>query len=66
MDLLSVESGVLPLSDEKKTFAMRLMFSPSEIKAIEDWQFANRISSRSEAIRRLIAIGLTKEETPHN
>ena len=34
---------------------------PAEIaQAVEDYRFANRISSESEAIRRLIELGLEK------
>jgi hypothetical protein len=32
--------------------------TPSEVKALDDWAFANRIRSRGEAIRRLIEVGL--------
>jgi metal-responsive CopG/Arc/MetJ family transcriptional regulator len=28
------------------------------VRAIEDWRYENRVPSRSEAVRRLIQIGL--------
>jgi hypothetical protein len=34
------------------------MWSAPEVAAIDDWSFANRVRGRSEAIRRLVAIGL--------
>jgi hypothetical protein len=39
-----------------------MMLSNSEIEAIDDWRFANRIATRSDAIRRLCHIGLTFDE----
>lgn len=47
--------------DEQKTERLNLFISPSELKAIDDWAWANRIRSRSEAIRRLCKIGLDTE-----
>jgi hypothetical protein len=43
---------------EIKTERVTTMMAPSEVKTIDDWAFANRIRSRSEAIRRLIEAGL--------
>jgi hypothetical protein len=45
----------------EKTERLHLLASPEEIQAIEDWQFENRISSKGEAIRRLVQIGLRLE-----
>lgn len=38
------------------------MMSPSELEAIDDWMFKNRIRSRGEAIRRLCQIALVADE----
>lgn len=35
-----------------------IMLSDPEISAIDDWRFANRMGSRSSAIRRLCRIAL--------
>ncbi len=35
-----------------------IMMSEDELKAVDDWRFANRIATRSDAIRRLCQIGL--------
>jgi hypothetical protein len=52
------------MTDEMKTERVTTMMSPSEVKSIDDWAFANRIRSRGEAIRQLIVAGLTaKPET---
>jgi hypothetical protein len=32
--------------------------TPSELSALDDWAFANRVRSRGEAIRRLIEAGI--------
>lgn len=48
------------MADEQKTERVQLLMTPSEVKAIDDWSFENRIRGRSEAIRRLIELGLVK------
>lgn len=50
------------MDDELKTERVQLMMSPSEVKAIDDWSFENRIRGRAEAIRRLIELGLKAAE----
>lgn len=45
--------------DERRTERVPLLMTPGEVKALDDWAFANRIRSRGEAIRRLIELGLT-------
>lgn len=35
-----------------------IMMSDEELNAIDDWRFANRIATRSDAIRRLVQMGL--------
>ncbi|MEE8658502.1 hypothetical protein CGLAMM_02855 [Acetobacteraceae bacterium EV16G] len=46
------------MSDELKSERVQLMMTPSEVKAIDDWSFENRVRGRAEAIRRLIEAGL--------
>ena len=46
------------MADELKTERIQLLMTPSEVKAIDDWSFEQRIRGRSEAIRRLIELGL--------
>lgn len=43
---------------EIKSHQQHLLMTPSEVKAIDDWRFANRIGSRGDAIRRLCEIGM--------
>jgi hypothetical protein len=47
----------------EKSERLHLLASPEEIQAIEDWQFKNRISSKGEAIRRLVQIGIRADRT---
>lgn len=47
--------------EEKKTERLALVMTPSELEAVDDWSFARRIRSRSEAIRQLIKLGLEAE-----
>ena len=46
------------MPDETKTERVQLLMTPSEAKAVDDWSVANRVRGRSEAIRRLIELGL--------
>lgn len=50
------------MADEIKTERITILFSPSELKTIDDWSFEQRIRSRGEAIRRLIELGLKAAE----
>ncbi|WP_265975783.1 hypothetical protein [Brucella intermedia] len=47
---------------QKKTERLHMLMSPSELEEIDDWRFRNRISNRSEAIRRLCQIGLVTDD----
>jgi len=46
------------MADELKDQRVVTMMSPSELEAIDDWMFKNRIRSRGEAIRRLCQMGI--------
>ncbi|MEN5103821.1 hypothetical protein [Brucella anthropi] len=46
---------------EKRTVKFQMMMSDSEVLAIENWMFANRIKSRAEAIRRLCKMAIAHE-----
>ena len=35
-----------------------LLLTEAELKAVEEWRFANKIASRNEAVRMLIKLGL--------
>ncbi|OYD05777.1 hypothetical protein [Rhizobium sp. N4311] len=47
---------------ELKDQRIPIMMSETELSAIDDWSFKNRIRSRGEAIRRLCQIGLISDE----
>lgn len=47
------------MKDEGITERITISISPAELASLDDWRFARRIGSRSEAIRQLIARGLT-------
>jgi hypothetical protein len=38
------------------------MIEPSLVERIDDWRFANRVSSRSRAMRRLMELSLRDHE----
>lgn len=48
----------LILADELKDLRVVTMMSPTELEAIDEWMFENRLRSRGEAIRRLCRIGV--------
>ena len=44
--------------NEPKDVRLPLMVSRSEVRAIDEYRFSERIPTRAEAIRRLIELGL--------
>jgi metal-responsive CopG/Arc/MetJ family transcriptional regulator len=50
------------VSDEKKSERIPVVLTPSLLARIEDWRFARRLGSRSDAIRQLIERGLASSE----
>ena len=46
------------MADEKKDQRVTLMMTPTELQRLDDWAFGQRIRSRGEAIRRLIAAAI--------
>jgi len=48
----------LEMTDENKTERLHMLISPSELKAIDDWGYKNRIRTKAESVRRLCQIGL--------
>ena len=44
-----------------RTERVPIMMTKDEVGALDDWRFANRINGRSEAIRRLVQIGMSAE-----
>ena len=49
-------------STEPKDRRVVMMMTRSELKAVDDWRFARRISSRGEAMRQLVASALKAKE----
>lgn len=49
------------MKKEPKEQRVPMVMEPSLLQKIETYRFAERIASRSEAIRRLIKSGLSKE-----
>lgn len=50
-----------PKLGETETERMQLKITTAEVEAIDDWRFANRVPSRSEAVRRLCQIAIALE-----
>lgn len=49
-------------TEEKRESRVPVMMSSAELTALDDWRFANRIATRAEAIRRLIAMTLAASD----
>lgn len=49
-------------TQENKTQHLHILMAPSEVEAIDNWGFKNRIRTRAEAIRRLCQIGLVFDD----
>ncbi len=47
-----------PTLGESETKRLDMFITADELKAIDDWRFENRVPTRSEAIRRLIKVGM--------
>lgn len=47
---------------ENKTQHLHILMAPSEVVAIDDWGFKNRIRTRGEAIRRLCHLALSFDQ----
>ena len=43
---------------EKRLTKLQVLFTDSELAAIDDWRFGMRAENRSSAMRELIALGL--------
>lgn len=48
---------------EAKTERVQLLMSRSEVAAIDDYGWRNRIRTRAEAIRQLVKLGMQSETT---
>ena len=52
--------------EQLKTERVQILMSAADLKAVDDWAFAQRLRSRGEAIRRLMELGLQAAgKAPH-
>jgi hypothetical protein len=56
--------GRPPRSESPAAHKVQALLTDEELAALDDWRFARRIGSRSEAIRQLIAAGLQATTEP--
>ena len=54
------------LEEEPRDKRVPIMLTASEVAQIDDWRFANRVATRSEAVRRLFRIGLEASAKPES
>ncbi len=52
-----------PKLGEGDTQRLQLKISDEELMSIEDWRFSNRVTSRSEAVRRLVRLGIEADSS---
>lgn len=51
-----------PTLGDSDTLRLQLKITADEVDAIDNWRFANRVPSRSEAVRRLCEIALSASQ----
>jgi hypothetical protein len=42
------------MPDEKRTVRVPLLLTAEEVKELDDWQFSNRLRTRSDALREMM------------
>ncbi len=42
------------MADEKRIVRVPLLLTPDEAKELDDWQFTNRLRTRSDALREMM------------
>jgi hypothetical protein len=42
------------MADEKRTVRVPLLLTSEEVKELDDWQFSNRLRTRSDALREMM------------
>ena len=52
------------MSDAEARQYINVLFDQEMLKRIDDFRFANRLPSRTEAIRELVRVGLDKKLAP--
>lgn len=50
-----------PKLGDSESKRLQMVITEDELQAIEDWRFKNRVQSKSDAIRRLVQIGIRAE-----
>lgn len=46
---------------EKKDARIQIVMAPSDVEALDEWRAKHKIWSRSDAIRRLVADGIKRD-----
>ena len=49
-----------------KNVRIPFMVTTSEAEAIDEWRYRNKVPSRAEAMRQLIALGLVADTNPNS
>ncbi len=52
--------GCMRVMADQEQVRVPVLFPKEELAALDDWQFANRVKTRSEAIRELVRRGVSK------
>jgi hypothetical protein len=42
------------MTEEKRTIRVPLLLTPEEVRELDDWQFSNRLRTRSDALREMM------------
>ncbi|HEV7319434.1 MAG TPA: hypothetical protein VGO04_12600 [Ensifer sp.] len=55
---MSTKAKGRPKLGDGNTERFHMAITAEEISAIDDWRYANRIPTRSEAVRQLVRLGI--------
>lgn len=52
------------MTDDKRTIRVPLLLTPDEAKELDDWQFSNRLRTRSDALREMMRRSIEQSRQP--
>jgi hypothetical protein len=52
------------MAEEKRSIRVPLLLTSEEAKALDDWQFSNRLRTRSDALREMMRRALGTQKPP--
>jgi hypothetical protein len=54
------------MTEEKRTIRVPLLLTPEEVRDLDDWQFSNRLRTRSDALREMMRREIERSRKKEN